>query len=79
MAGELIYIENLVNISQKIEKLVQAHGIDYIDACLLYCDQNGVETEQLADIIKKNPNIKGKLQGEAEQLNFIKKTSRIVL
>jgi len=78
--AELIYIENLVNISQKIEKLVEKHGIDYIDACLLYCEKNGVEIEQLADIIKKNPNIKGKLQGEAEALNFMKeKRTRIVL
>lgn len=76
---EIIYIESLINISHKIEKLVQQHSIDYIDACLLYCDTNGVEIEQLADIIKKNPNIKGKLQIEAEQLNFMKKTNRVII
>lgn len=77
MTSDIIYIENLVNVSQKIENLVSTHGVDYIDACLLYCEKNGVEIEQLADILKKNPNIKSKLQFEAEQLNFIKKTQRL--
>lgn len=75
--SELIYIENLLNVSQKIEKLVSTLQIDYIDACLLYCEQNNVEIEQLADLLKKNPNIRSKLQVEAEQLNFLKKIPRL--
>lgn len=79
MASEIIYIETLVNVSQKIEALVSTHGIDYIDACLLYCEKNNIEIEQLADLLKKNQNIKNKLQIEAEQLNFIKKVQKLEL
>lgn len=77
--NDIIYLQNLINVSQKIEVLVNTHGIDYIDACLLYCEKTGVEIEQLADILKKNPNIKNKLQNEAMQLNFIKKVQKIEL
>lgn len=76
--NEILYIENLINISQKIEDMVKSYGIDYIDACLLYCEKNDVEIEQLADILKKNQSIKSKLQSEAETLNFIKRTNKTI-
>lgn len=75
--AQILHIENLVNISQKIEMLVQQFSLDYIDACILYCDQYGIELEQLADLIKKNQQIKHKIQLEAERLNFLKRTPRV--
>lgn len=73
----MIYIEHLLNIAQKIEALVETHKIDYIDACILYCDQHNIEYEQLGDLIRKHQNIKSKIQIEAEQINFLKKTARL--
>ena len=55
------------------------HDIDYIDACIMFCEKNNMEVEQIASIIKSNQNIKSKIQIEAENLNYLKKTSRLPL
>lgn len=73
-------IENkLLKVAVEIEKLVETHEIDYIDACILYCQQNNIEVEQLGDIVRNNSNLKSKVQKEAENLRFLKKTSRLKL
>jgi hypothetical protein len=70
-------VEKLLNISAEIEQLVEKHQIDYIDACMLYCERHNLDVEQFAMLIRNNQNIKSKLQVEAEQLNFLKKQPRI--
>lgn len=74
---EAVVIQNLITISAQIEELVRTLDIDYIEACIIYCERNDIEPEQLADILKRNQNIKAKIQIEAENLHFIKKTARI--
>lgn len=66
-----------VAMAKSIDDLVYMHDIDYIDACLLYCEQNNVEIEFLGELIRNNPYIKAKVQHEAEDLNFLKKTVRL--
>lgn len=73
----MVYADNLIIVSKEIETLVATLDIDYIDACLLYCEQHDIEIEQLALLLQRNQNIKSKIQIDAEKLNFIKKTQRL--
>ena len=60
----------------EIEK-IRSNGVDYMDAVLHYCEKNEVEIESVAKYIKKNVVLKAKLQEEAEELNYLQKTSRL--
>jgi len=66
-----------VNYVQEIENLVRDKNIEYIDAIVHYCEKSGLEIEFLASVIKKDPVMKSKLQFEAENLNFMKKSARL--
>lgn len=72
-------LNNIFFISSEIDKMVEDLDIDYIDACLLYCEQNDLEVEYVGDIIKNNQNILGKIQKEAEDLNYLQKESRLLI
>lgn len=72
-------LNNIFFISSEIDKMVEDLDIDYIDACLLYCEQNELEVEYVGDIIKNNQNILGKIQKEAENLNYLQKESRLLI
>jgi hypothetical protein len=66
------------NIFLDIEKIVQTNGDgDYMGAIIHYCERNNIEIESIAKYIKKNLVLKAKLQQEAEDLNYIQKTSRL--
>jgi hypothetical protein len=66
------------NIFKDIENIVQKNGDgDYMGAIIHYCDRNNIEIESIAKYIKKNLVLKAKLQQEAEDLNYIQKTSRL--
>lgn len=67
------------NFSQQIEFLCESRQMEYIDAVILWCDTNGVEVEYAANLIKKNQVLKMKIQIEAENLNYVKKTARLPL
>lgn len=69
----------ILSVTDQIESLVSSHNIDYIDACLLFCEKNGYEVEVIGDIIKQNQNIKLRIEKEAETLNYLRKTERIEL
>jgi len=49
-----------------------AQGTDYIDAITTWCERNNLDIEVIANIIKKDPVIKSKLQADAENLNYLK-------
>lgn len=73
----IIDLSSFLDVGKKIEDLVYEFDIDYIDACLLYCEQNKIEVEFFADLIEKDNYIKTRLQQEAEDLNFLKKQVRL--
>lgn len=73
----LINFEMYRNLDNKIEEMVQENGIDYIDAVISYCEDNNLEIESVADIIQKLPNLKLKIELEAEELHYLKKTARL--
>jgi len=64
--------------SQEVERIVlNNNDMNYIDAIIHYCDQNEIELETVPKLISKP--LKEKLKFDAQQLNFIKRTSRAKL
>jgi len=60
--------------AEDIESLVSKTQMNYIDAIVEYCDQNGIEIETVNKLVSKP--LKEKLKYEATELNYLKKTSR---
>ena len=60
-----------------IEKLVCDKRISYMDAIVHYCENNELEIESAAKLI--NSIIKSKIEAEAQELNFLPKTSKLPL
>ena len=61
--------------SLKIEKFVREKRCSYLDAIVLFSEQNGIEVESAAQMV--NTTIKQKLEVEAQDLNFLPKTARL--
>jgi len=64
-------------ILYEIEKFVENYKLSYLDATLAYCEINDYDAEYVGSIIVKVPKLKSKLEREAEQLHFIKKSDRL--
>jgi len=58
-----------------IEEMVIEKHVTYMDACLEYCKNNNIEPESLGRLVNKA--LKQKIQVEAENLNFLKKSSML--
>jgi len=63
--------------SQDIENLVLNSDLNYIEAIISYCEENNIELESVSKLISKP--LKEKLKHEAQQLNYLKKTTRAKL
>ena len=64
--------------AQEIETLVQVNkSMNYIDAIVHFCDQNSIDLESVPKLIPKP--LKEKIKYEAQELNFLKRTSRAKL
>jgi Phage late-transcription coactivator len=61
----------------EIEDLRRSKNMEYIDAVVHWCEKNKVEIEYIAAYIKKDQTMKLKIQEEAENLNYMKKTARL--
>jgi hypothetical protein len=57
-----------------VETLVKEKQISYIEAAVLYCESNGIDLEQAAAVIGNNAPMTAKIEIEASDLNFLKKT-----
>jgi hypothetical protein len=77
MAITLDALDTAVKFAKDIESIVAVKSTSYMEAIQLWCEERDLEIEYAASLIKKNKNLKGKIQQEAEQLNFMKKTSRL--
>ena len=69
-----MYIMNSTNIMRIV---LNNNDMNYIDAIIHYCDQNEIELETVPKLISKP--LKEKLKYDAQELNFIKRTSRAKL
>ena len=63
--------------SQEVEKIASENKSNYIDAIVHYCETNEIEVESVPKLISKP--LKEKLKYEAQELNFLKRTSRAKL
>ena len=64
--------------AQEIETLVQVDkNMNYIDAIVHFCEQNSIDLESVPKLIPKP--LKEKIKYEAQELNFLKRTSRAKL
>ena len=74
MAEELnLYTSERYN--SEIEEIVERTSMSYLDAMLYHADENGLESETVAGLI--NVKTITKLREEAEQVNFMPKTSKL--
>ena len=60
--------------AMEIESIVAKEKMNYIDAICHYCEINGLEIESVTKLVSKP--LKEKLKYDAQELNFMKKTSR---
>ena len=64
--------------AEEIESLVLVNkDMNYIDAIVHFCEQNNLDVESVPKLISKP--LKEKIKCDAQQLNFMKKTSRAKL
>ena len=64
--------------AQEIETLVlENKDMNYIDAIVFFCDQNAIDLESVPKLISKP--LKEKIKYEAQELIFLKRTSRAKL
>ena len=64
--------------AQEIETLVlENKDMNYIDAIVHFCEQNAIDLEAAPKLISKP--LKEKIKYEAQELNFLKRTSRAKL
>ena len=64
--------------AQEIETLVlENKDMNYIDAIVHFCDQNNLDLESVPKLISKP--LKEKIKCDAQELNFMKKTTRAKL
>ena len=64
--------------AEEIESLVLNNvDMNYIHAIVFFCEQNNIDVESVPKLISKP--LKEKIKYDAQQLNFMKKTSRAKL
>ena len=64
--------------SQEIENVVTNNeDMSYIDAVVYFCEQNNIDVESVPKLISKP--LKEKIKYEAQELNFLKRSSRAKL
>ena len=70
-----VKMNNSMIFMGKIEELVQATNMTYIDAVVHYCDENKVEPEIAGKMV--GGKLKQNIQDEAENLHLIPRTSKL--
>ena len=64
--------------AEAIESLVLENSdMNYIDAIIHFCEQNNIDVESVPKLISKP--LKEKIKYEAQELNFLKRSSRAKL
>lgn len=58
-----------------IEDIVQTKNVSFMEAVILYCEENMIEIEVAAKLL--NNNVKEKVKSEAIDLNFLPKQGKL--
>ena len=64
-----------IDLNLSIEKLIRETNLSYMDAVLHYADVSDIEPEAMAKML--NQSIKDKIEVEAQDLNMMKKTTKL--
>lgn len=70
-------LDTILLVSKTIEDIAKEKDISLIEASVLYCEENDLEIEYLGEIISKNQCLLARIQQEAEDLHYIKKSARL--
>lgn len=74
---EIKSITTLAEFTEDIQKLVKQGNLTHLDAIVAWCEQRGVDVEQVIPLVKKSQVIKAKLESEASTLNLIAKSDTL--
>ena len=66
-----------VDLSKEVERLTKNTNGDIIDAICHWCEENNVDIETAAALIKKDPVLRAKVQIEAEELNILAPSAKL--
>jgi KaiC/GvpD/RAD55 family RecA-like ATPase len=61
--------------SLHIEQIVKDKKLSYMDAVLDYCKENFLEPDDVAKLINKS--LKGKIELDMQELNYLPKTAKL--
>lgn len=50
--------------AKKVEEIVRDHSMDYMEAILFFCEENGIEVEAIASLVKRSEPIRQKLEAQ---------------
>jgi hypothetical protein len=64
---------------KSIEAIHNGGQSSYMDSIVHYCSTNSLEIESVASLVNKNPKLKETIREEAEELNYIPKTTKLPL
>jgi hypothetical protein len=56
-----------------IEKIRSRDSVNYVDAVLIWAEENSIEVETVAQMIKKDNILSSKIMAEAEKSRMLKK------
>jgi hypothetical protein len=71
----MVEVISTAKFSNIIENVVMEKQISYMDAVCWWCEKNEMEIEVAAKLL--NTVIKGKLEVEAQDLNYLAKSARL--
>ena len=71
----MIDVLNREKFSQIVERTVIEKRLSYMDAIVWWCEENEFDIQDVNKLI--SPLIKEKIKVEAENLNFLPKSSRL--
>jgi len=71
----MIDVLNREKFSQIIERTVIEKKLSYMDAIVWWCEENEFDIQDVNKLV--SPLIKEKIKVEAENLNFLPKSSRL--
>lgn len=60
-------------IGNAIMELATDNDLNYIDACIAYCDDHDIDYEDIAGIVMQHQRLQLLVQDDAQRLHFIPK------
>lgn len=64
---------------EDIEGIVSSKSVSYIDAVVIYCENNGIDIEQIATLVKRDTGLFEKIEAEAVDLRILEKRAKLPL